>query len=122
MAFQSFPTKDPQEVLDYAFDFSDLISEGLQLDVNGHSVAIESVSPPEDILSPDTRLAFFGSPAPLAIPLEATSPLRRDAIQIWLVKGQVGRKYTIVCRARDTNPSPTKRIHVRRATLKVKKL
>lgn len=111
MAFLSLPDKDPEEVLDYTVDFSDLTVEGVPL-LGTPTVEVESAAPTE---SPDA----LTQPIPAAYAqLGPESPLENDAVLIWLANGTLNTKYTLKITVNDDNPNA--RTFVRRATIKVK--
>lgn len=116
MAFLKFPDKDPEEVLDYTVDFSDLIAAAA-----GTEIASATVEQDTDPESPNT-LNFVVSPSASRIQLggESVSPLPFDGVVVWLSGGTVGVTYQLKVTAIDSNSSPVPRTYVRRATVKVK--
>jgi len=117
MAFLKFPDKDPQEILDYTVDFSDLIAAAAGTEIASATVEIEEISPaesPVDLVlnSPAVILSALGG--------ESVSPLPVDGATVWLSNGTLDSKYTLKFTAIDTNASPNPRTYVRRATLKIK--
>lgn len=108
MAFLSLPDKDPDEVLDYTVDFSDLTVAGVPL-LGVPTVEIEPAESPE-VLTQPVAAAF--------VQLGPESPLENDAVLIWLAGGVLNTKYTLKITVNDDDTQA--RTFVRRATIKVK--
>ncbi len=107
------PNKDPDECLDYVFDFSELLPTGREIE--SATVEVESANPAE---SPIT-LVPMGSP--FIFLLAEGSPQFFTQVSFWLDGGTLGTTYTIKVTAFDDSVAgPSSRCFVRRATVKIK--
>ena len=105
-----FPNKDPQEVLDYAELFTNLLNPGIEL--ISQTVIVESASNNESPITlniSNTALAISG----------ATPPGIVDTVVWWLSGGTIDVTYIIKVTAQDNQITPEDRIFVRRAAITV---
>jgi hypothetical protein len=105
-----FPNKDPQEVLDYAELYTNLLNPGIEL--IAQTVVVESASNSESPITlevSNTALAISG----------ATPPGIVDTVVWWLSGGTNDVTYVIKVTAQDNQVTPEDRIFVRRAAITV---
>lgn len=105
------PNKDPEEILDYAVSFLDLLEDGYVLDTR--AAVVESMDPSE---SPSVLVVSNVSLQ------TALSPARNELVTFWLEGGIEGTTYVLKVTASDSLNMPKDRTYVRRVKIKVKKL